>query len=679
MRAARLALNSPRPLGLALLVATICCGSVAAVATTTTCLGTYGYAYHFRWASYIEVAECGFVPQTAFTYSLWLKPYTVAEDLGVIGTLYASSITEYHNSGLRVSGAEIALMLALPGNPGALTKVVRAPIQPSAWTHVAATFNAGENGGTARLYVNGALVANASQLGSINATDSGCTLRIARDGIDDMLFTGQMDEIQVWSRALPASEVALRYRSQLLGVEPGLVLYLVADGDNHTHAIDHSQGAHHAKAVSGDRYKGLGFFSYVPDCVGCFGAAWPRCAPWQSANDRCGDGLITGAEGCELGDVNCTSNCTCPAGYVPSVSAHGCVPADSTCKTANIDVCAGAAMCGTSCECILEEGLGCLTSFSCSLYDMPVIGTMAWTVCFAACAPNINAVCFGSVPEKCLKYRMVSECATPAAAAEGCSWCIDHCADSKAECMEQCGNGVIEAINAESCDDGNFVNGDGCDAGCAIEAGWICSIGVCMPICGDGKLIGAEQCDDGNGDSNDGCNATCSIEAGWTCNTSSVPTRCTRPKTWTGGHTAAVVVGSVAVVLGIAGAAAAVVYLRYFKKPPQKGENKPIEHNVTAVILDGMPAPMPVAAIVLDPLPNPGATSPDSFPAVPVAGVLQDVQAQQILDQQQAMYSSPFPAQQLQPQSVASFAGWGDQDSLQQPPALNPPGMHLEM
>ena len=64
----------------------------------------------------------------------------------------------------------------------------------------------------------------------------------------------------------------------------------------------------------------------------------------------------------------------------------------------------------------------------------------------------------------------------------------------------RCGNEVLEA--PEECDDGNTINGDGCNAQCIIE------------YCGDGTVNnnGAEQCDDGNNVDGDGCSANCTIE-----------------------------------------------------------------------------------------------------------------------------------------------------------------------
>src|SRR5205085_4788206 len=50
----------------------------------------------------------------------------------------------------------------------------------------------------------------------------------------------------------------------------------------------------------------------------------------------------------------------------------------------------------------------------------------------------------------------------PPVGGDGCS------ADCRSN--ETCGNGVIDAVNGEACDDGNVLNGDGCDSACQIEA-----------------------------------------------------------------------------------------------------------------------------------------------------------------------------------------------------------------
>jgi cysteine-rich repeat protein len=63
-----------------------------------------------------------------------------------------------------------------------------------------------------------------------------------------------------------------------------------------------------------------------------------------------------------------------------------------------------------------------------------------------------------------------------------------------------CGNNILDSC--EQCDDGNVINGDGCDDSCQIE----------IDICGNGIIGAGEQCDDGNMISGDGCSDSCLIE-----------------------------------------------------------------------------------------------------------------------------------------------------------------------
>lgn len=62
-----------------------------------------------------------------------------------------------------------------------------------------------------------------------------------------------------------------------------------------------------------------------------------------------------------------------------------------------------------------------------------------------------------------------------------------------------CGNGVIEKPG-ESCDDGNNIDGDGCQANCQLSH------------CPDGIKDPDEECDDNNTEYNDGCSPECKIE-----------------------------------------------------------------------------------------------------------------------------------------------------------------------
>ena len=65
--------------------------------------------------------------------------------------------------------------------------------------------------------------------------------------------------------------------------------------------------------------------------------------------------------------------------------------------------------------------------------------------------------------------------------------------------VSSCGNGIVTA--PEECDDGNAVDGDGCDTNCTNTA------------CGNGIATAGEACDDGNGTEGDGCDSNCTVSA----------------------------------------------------------------------------------------------------------------------------------------------------------------------
>jgi cysteine-rich repeat protein len=74
--------------------------------------------------------------------------------------------------------------------------------------------------------------------------------------------------------------------------------------------------------------------------------------------------------------------------------------------------------------------------------------------------------------------------------------------------------GISEFIN-EVCDDANSEVGDGCDAGCINEIGFLCNgqPSSCFDVCGNGVVEAAagENCDDANNVDTDACPNDCTI------------------------------------------------------------------------------------------------------------------------------------------------------------------------
>jgi fibro-slime domain-containing protein len=91
-----------------------------------------------------------------------------------------------------------------------------------------------------------------------------------------------------------------------------------------------------------------------------------------------------------------------------------------------------------------------------------------------------------------------------------------------------CGDGLINLMPAEACDDGNTKPGDGCTGTCVVEPDYVCPTPgmpcVSTIVCGDGMQGRGEACDDGNTADGDGCASTCrTIEPHYVCRMPGMP------------------------------------------------------------------------------------------------------------------------------------------------------------
>ena len=195
-------------------------------------------------------------------------------------------------------------------------------------------------------------------------------------------------------------------------------------------------------------------------------------ALWHPPAPVCGNGCVEPGEECDPGapvDGGCCSaSCRLEApGTVCRASAGACDPAEA-CDGSNA-ACPSDLRAPSGAECRAAAG-ACDVAESC---DGVSAGCPADEVApdGAACADG--DACTG--PDSCVAGACV---AGPA--------------------IEQCGDGFV--CGAESCDDGNLTNGDGCDATCTPTA------------CGNGVLTPGEQCDDGNAAPGEACRADCSYD-----------------------------------------------------------------------------------------------------------------------------------------------------------------------
>jgi len=230
----------------------------------------------------------------------------------------------------------------------------------------------------------------------------------------------------------------------------------------------------------------------------------------------CGDGLVTGDEACDDGNVvakdGCSADChTVEPGYNCPATGGACSAAVVTCPNAKID--AGeecddgntAGNDGCSANCKVEAGYTCPTAGqACQLKEFCGNGKVSYTTGETCDDGNV----------------LPNDGCSPSCHIEAGYTCASSAAPSVCT-KEVCGNKKIAA--GETCDDGNVVSNDGCSATCKLETGYTCPVlgAPCRAVCGDKHtVVGVEQCDDGNHTAGDGCNARCQLEPGYVCDSS---------------------------------------------------------------------------------------------------------------------------------------------------------------
>jgi glucose/arabinose dehydrogenase len=159
--------------------------------------GYYGSALSFNgFGSMVTVPNSASLQlTTAMTLEAWVYPTLVASQWTDIiekgnDDYYLMATTEYG------------------GTPGVGSRTMPALLGPSTlpvntWTHLAATYD----GSSLRLYVNGLEVSNRTQTGAIPTSSD--PLSFGGDPLFGQYFSGRIDEIRVYDRALSAPEIQI--------------------------------------------------------------------------------------------------------------------------------------------------------------------------------------------------------------------------------------------------------------------------------------------------------------------------------------------------------------------------------------------------------------------------------------------------------------------------------------
>jgi cysteine-rich repeat protein len=152
-------------------------------------------------------------------------------------------------------------------------------------------------------------------------------------------------------------------------------------------------------------------------------------------------------------------------------------------------------------QCTDTNGNGFADVNACTSWD----NTQSGSACSGDLStnPNTSSKCWCGTVELPIEFASCGDGITQETLEEECDDGNTIDGDGcNSECqLEYCGDGILQVGLYEECDDGNTVDGDGtCQGDCNL------------PLCGDGIPDPGEECDDDNTVDGDGCNATCQYE-----------------------------------------------------------------------------------------------------------------------------------------------------------------------
>ncbi|MBK9390238.1 MAG: VCBS repeat-containing protein [Bacteroidetes bacterium] len=158
--------------------------------------------------------SCGSVNPVKFTIEAWALPTSVSADQAVVSTLYTGT-----NSGAELHiGSDSYPYVTIRNGAAWLDIKGPAKVVAGVWIHLAATFD----GSTCNLFVNGIKVATQTSI-SYNAGTS--TLLIGVRMGPGLYFSGKIDDVRIWNRAITETNLLDSLYKVLNGSEKGLLAH----------------------------------------------------------------------------------------------------------------------------------------------------------------------------------------------------------------------------------------------------------------------------------------------------------------------------------------------------------------------------------------------------------------------------------------------------------------------
>ena len=182
-------------------------------APSVTPWGKVGSAFAFTGTNYVQIADAPGLQPPQLTLEAWVFPTVLSSTSSqtVIGRGYSNAVT--------AGQWQLGVLNGIPqiyannvGDTGILAGPAAIPLNE--WTHLAATFD----GATMALFVNGTQVASAGTVRGIIYAPVLVTIGAdwGKDGPAN-LFTGFIDEVSLYDRALSADEIFDIYNADIAG------------------------------------------------------------------------------------------------------------------------------------------------------------------------------------------------------------------------------------------------------------------------------------------------------------------------------------------------------------------------------------------------------------------------------------------------------------------------------
>jgi hypothetical protein len=167
--------------------------------------GEVGQAFSFDGSSYVEVpdaANLNFAPNAPITVDMWVYRTGTAQIMHFIGKRAGCTAGTFINYQMALNMSTLK-GLSFGGDGGGVVTGQDLPL--NTWTHLAGTFD----GSTYRFYINGTLAGTGT--GTLGPANN-APLLIGKSGTCEN-FVGLIDEVELFSRALSASEIQAIYNA----------------------------------------------------------------------------------------------------------------------------------------------------------------------------------------------------------------------------------------------------------------------------------------------------------------------------------------------------------------------------------------------------------------------------------------------------------------------------------